>query len=261
MSLRSEIHEALDEVTPPSPRLARRAEAFVESQTRVRPRRAAPRRWSRPLRGSLGLIAAALMLVLLAGLVLAGRYWRDLHSTPQPVHTVTLQTLEHRPLYFQTLAPGTACPKTPITLYPDLGLAVGNGPVYFIDRNPASVSSWGSWEQLKFVYAPHSPGPVLIRGWDLQSNVAVAFAQDPLGPSGITASGRVLGTEVVVDKKVQKRSEAYFRDEGRSMTPHLYPLNTVMVGLPAGASGCVGLQMDGDDFTESFVIGWSDLGL
>jgi hypothetical protein len=262
MNLRAEIHEVLDEVAPDSPGLVARAEAHVNAQARNRSARQV-RRWARPLRGSLGLVAAALLVVLLAGIFFAGRWWRDTHALPQSVIQTTLTNLEHRPLLFPTIAPGAACPTSPIVLYPRGGLAIGDGPVYFIDRNPGSVSSWGSWQQLRFVYWATRGGIALIRGRDLGSNKAIAFAQDPLGASRITAAGANLGADQIVDKKVQRRSEAYFRDPGNSppQTPALFPLETVFVGLPAGASGCVGLQFDGPDFTQNFVISWSHSGL
>lgn len=142
-------------------------------------------------------------------------------------------------------------------------MAVGDGPVYFIDRNPGSVSGWGSWEQLRFAYLPPRNGIVLVRGWDVGSNKALSFVQDPLGPSRITAAGANLGQDELLDKKVQRRSEAYFVDPAHSANYYtsLFPLETVMVGVPKGASGCVGLQFDGPDFTENVVINWSDPGL
>jgi hypothetical protein len=263
MTLRTEIHEAIDEVTPPAPRLAWEAEALIDARTQQRHAAGLGPRWARPLRGSLGLVAVALLLVILAGVFVGGRYWRDLHAVPQPVHQQSLTDLEKKPVLFVNLEPGAACPASPIVVYPRGGLAIGGGPVYFIDRNPGSTTRWGSWQQLRFVYWATGPGVVLIRGWDLGSNRAVAFAQDPLGPSRITAAGRVVGTDQIVDKPVQVRTEAYFRDPGASppKIPALYPLETVMVGEPAGASGCVGLQFDGPNFTENFVISWSHTGL
>jgi hypothetical protein len=260
VTLRADIHEVFDEVAPPAPMLAWKAESYVSTQASMPPRRRI-RGWTRPLRGTLGFVAAALLLVLLAGVFLGGRYWRDLHAVPQPVHTPTLKDLEKRPLLFVNLEPGAECPTSPIKLTPG-GLAVGDGPVYFIDRNPGSESAWGSWQQLRFGYVDQGQGPgiVLMRGWDIGSNHAVAFAQDPLGPSRIIAAGQSLGSDQIVDKKVQRRSEAYFVDPAHS-PPGLYPLVTVMVGVPKGASGCVGLQFDHAHFTENFVISWSHIGL
>ena len=264
MSLRAEIHDAIDEVTPHAPMLRSKTASYVETETHRSSTLKQARTWTRPLRGSLGLIAAVLAIALFAGALLVGRYWHDLNSTPQPVvPPPALKSLEQRPVLWQALQPGAACPTSPIVLYPRNGLAVGNGPVYFIDRNPGSVSAWGSWEQLRFAYLPGSPGIVLIRGWDLGSNKAIAFVQDPLGPSRITAAGANLGQDQILDKKVQRRSEAYFVDPAHSASYYssLYPLETVMVGVPKGASGCVDLQFDGDDFTENLVISWSDAGL
>lgn len=264
MSLRAEIHDAIDEVTPPAPMLRSKARSYVDEQTR-RPSSWKPNRpWLKPLRGSLRLVAAALLLLLFAGALLTGRYWHDLHSTPQPVvPPPALKSLEKRPVLWQTLQPGAACPTSPINLQPGIGLAVGDGPAYFIDRNPAGDSAFGSWQQLRFVYLPRGPGVVLVRGWDLGSNKAIDFVQDPLGLSRITAAGANLGQDQILNKKVVRRSEAYFVDPAHSANYYssLLPLETIIVGDPNGASGCVGLQFDGPDFTENFVIAWSSSGL
>ena len=264
MSLRAEIHDAIDEVTPRAPTLRSKTASYVETETRRRSAWIPTRRWIRPLRGSLGLVAAALLLVLIAGAFFAGRYWRDIHTYRQPVVTQpTLKSLEQRPVLWSTLESGAACPTSPIALHSNVGLAVGDGPIYFIDRNPEGDSAWGSWQQLRFIYLPQHPGVVLVRGWDLGSNKAVAFVQDPLGPSRITAAGANLGQDEVLDKKVQRRSEAYFVDPAYAASYYrsIYPLETIVVGLPKGASGCVGLQFDGSDFTENIVISWFRAGL
>jgi hypothetical protein len=90
------------------------------------------------------------------------------------------------------------------------------------------------------------------------------FAQNPLGPSSITATGLVVGMDHLLGRTVQMRSEAVFPDYAHA-SPVAAGGNrgflTVMIGLPKGASSCVGLQFDGPGFTENVVIQWSGSGL
>src|SRR5207245_8953451 len=95
MSLRAEIHDAIDEVTPPAPMLASRVGAYVLAEDRVvrRPRLGT---WMRPLRGMAGVLAAALVVVLVAGRVVGGRGGRDGNRTvtrPMPINATQLKPL------------------------------------------------------------------------------------------------------------------------------------------------------------------------
>jgi hypothetical protein len=211
----------------------------------------------------LTVVSAALVVLLIAGLILSGRLWRDRNSPQPTISQAELKTLESRRLLYPALAPGAQCPLTPIALH-DPGLSVGDGPVYLVSTDVPVLTDWGGWAAYKFVYTAKTPGLVLMRAKDLQSNQPVAFVQYPLGPSGITATGRVVGTDRLLNRTVSTHSEAVFQDPG-----HTTPMNDqgnvpplyVMFGLPKGASGCIGLQIDGPDFTENLVVPLSGSGL
>jgi hypothetical protein len=144
------------------------------------------------------------------------------------------------------------------------GLVVGDGPVYLVSNDTPILTDWGFWATYKFVYAARVQGLVLIRARDLESNQPVVFAKNPLGPSGITAAGRVLGTDHLLNRTVPMYSEAVLQDPAHTapVDEHgtLPPL-TVMLGLQKGGSGCIGLQIDGPNFTETLVIRLSGYGI
>jgi hypothetical protein len=211
----------------------------------------------------LSIASAALLVLLIGGLVLSGWLWRDLNAPAPTFSQSELNSLERRDLHFATVARGAPCPLDPIILQ-DPGLAIGFGPVYLVSSDVPAVSEWGGWADYEFVYSATVPGLVLIRAKDLQTGKPVAFVQFPLGPSGITATGRVLGTDHLLNRRVSMRSEAVFQDPAH-MTPmgaqgKLPPLD-VMVGLQRGASGCLGLQIDGPNFTQNLVILLTGSGL
>jgi hypothetical protein len=263
MSLRSHIHHAIDDVAPPAPTLDRRIRAFVLSDAPDRKHLISRRqpRWVAPL----GLIAAALVLALVAGLFIGGRFWRTQNASPATVNQSELKSLEARPLKYPSVAAGAPCPKTPLTLNQTIGLVVGPGPVYLINFDVYEHGDWGYWVNLGFAYYPiDSSGPVLIRAKDLQGDAQVAFATYPLAPTAIDAAGPVLGTADVVNHRVQLRAEAVFPDPWHAKPidkngdlPDLY----VLLGMQQGSSGCIGLQVDGPNFTENFVITPAVLGL
>jgi hypothetical protein len=255
MSLRNQIHDAIDNVAPPAPTLERRIKAFVLSDERDRTH-LSPRpqpRWAAPL----GLIAAALVLALFAGLFVGGRFWRTQNAPPSTVGQNELKSLESRPLNYPLVASGAECPVTQPKLNQQIGMLIGDGPVYLGNGDIYEKGEWGYWVGLGFVYTPVlEPGSVLIRAKDLKSDAQVAFANYPLTPTGITAAGPVLGSTVVVDHRVQLRAEATFPDPWHVKPIDKkgdLPLLIVLFGMQSGSSGCIGFQIDGPGFTENFV--------
>jgi hypothetical protein len=211
----------------------------------------------------LSIVSATLVVLLVGGLILSGRLWRDLNPRAPGFSESELKSLESRQLHFPTVAPGNRCPLDPIILQ-DGGLAIGFGPVYLVSTDVPAASQWGGWAAFEFVYSATVPGLVLIRARDLQTGKSVAFVQFPLGPSGITATGRMQGIDHLLNRRVSMRSEAVFQDPAHT-TPmgtqgKLPPLD-VMVGVQRGASGCLGLQIDGPNFTQNLVVFLTGSGL
>ena len=254
MSLRSQIHHAIDDVAPPSPTLERRVKAAVLIGERER--RPARSRWVVPLRGTLGLVGVALLLALVAGLFIGGRFWRNENAPPSTVNQTELKSLESRPLNYPAVAAGTACPTTPLHLDPQIGMVVGDGPVYLSNGDIYEKNDWGFWVAIQLA-ANQNPGLVLIRARDLKSNAQVAFAKYPLEPTPMEAVGAVLGTSRVADHDVQMRAEAAVPDISQwPKSPELGSHVDViaLIGMQNGSSGCIGFQMDGAGFSENFVV-------
>lgn len=253
MTLRTQIHDAIDDIATPSPALAGRVKAFVVADDETRRRlRARPRSpWATRFRGTLVLVAAALVLTIVAGLFIAGRLWRNENLPSQTISQPELKSLESRALSFPIVAPGAPCPVTPVTLNDMWGLVIGSGPVFLVDREIDESGEWGYWVGLGFTSAGRTPGVVLIRARDLRADVQVAFANYPLAPTQVKAVGRVLGDARVVNHKVQLRTEAAFNDPALP-APH-NPELFVLFGVQQGSSGCIGFQVDGPGFSENFV--------
>ena len=258
MTLRHQIREAIDDVAPPAPTLDRRVRSFVlgddDARRQLRTRHRSP--WPMGVRIPAALVAAALVVVLIGGIVMGGRFWRNLNAPPSSVGPNALKTLESRPLNFPTLAPGAACPTTSPHLNQQIGMVLGDGPVYVGNGDIFEANDWGLWVAIGFA-ADYDPGLTLVRARDLKGSAGVAFAKYPLAPTPMTVAGSVLGTTHVVNHDVQMRSEAVVPD--RSAWPPYPKLGqhievVVLLGMQKGSSGCIGFQVDAAGFSENFVI-------
>jgi hypothetical protein len=266
MSLRTQIHHAIDDVAPPAPTLERRVVHYVFADDDARSRLASrPRqRWTRRFRGTLTLLAAAVVLTLVAGLFIGGRLWRTENQPPPAISQAELHSLESRPLSYPTVAPGAPCPTTPKTLGP-YGLVIANpgNPVGIYDTEIYQSTDWGQWIEIAVgysaTYAAAHPGLLLIRARDLHNSAEVVFANYPLAPTGISAVGPIVGEQHALDHNLKLRAEAAFRDWKHTQPidkqGHL-PELLVVVGLQKGSSGCIGFQIDGPGGTENLVVGF-----
>ena len=255
MSLRTQIHDAIDDVSPAAPTLERRVTSFVVGGERERKRPEWKQR--RRLVAPLGVIAVGVVLALVAGIFIGGHLSSKPNSPEPAVGQAELQALESRPVNYPAVAAGGPCPKSPEVLR-NFGMAFGDGPVFMANANWLQSTDWGAWYSLLFAYEWRQDGLVLVRARDLQSNAEVGFATYPLAPTGVVAVGAPVETVNAVGHKVQLRSGAAFRDP-----PHTAPMDSmgdlppllVLQGLQKGSSGCIGFQVDGPDFTENFVLG------
>lgn len=257
MSLRMQIHDAIDEIAPPAPALEQTVTDYVFAGQKAHCPRHGRWVWTRRLRGLTTLAAAALVVVLVSGLFVAGRIWRDLNAPAPTINQAALKGLESRPLQLPVVPSGAACPVTRAALNEKFGMVIGSGPVYLSDYEIGEKTDWGYWISLTFIYDARSPGLVLVRAMDLQGTGEMAFAQYPLAPTGVTAVGSVMGTDQVVNHRVTLRSEAVFQDAAH--TPAIgkqgkRPELIVLAGERVGGSPCVGFQFDGPGFTETFVV-------
>jgi len=269
MSLRAEMHAAIDEVAPPAPTLASRVEAFVladEMDRSARPYRGRP--VAMPFRGMVAVLAAALVVVLMAGFVLSGRIWRDWNNwanRPTPINHTLLKQLEARPLSLPIIATGAGCPLGPLVQTPHssgmgpLSYGDGLGPVYSEGSGQRYVTSWGTYILTSYVVVPNYSGLILIRARDLQTNQVLVFADYPLFDNfhpGMP-TGEMVGTDQLFDRPVQRYTELAIQPQNMFRDPAgWWPTAMMLQGFPTGASGCIGFQVDGADFTEQFVVSY-----
>ena len=273
MSLRAEINDALDEVTPPAPQLEFWVKGLLDDNARnkkVVARRVGRAQWPRSLRGVVTLVAAALVVVLMGGLILSGRIWRDLHTPPQTINQAELHNLESRPVQqLPVVLPGAMCPTSPLTDTSAHGEArvFGVGPVYATPfQSRAATTNWGTWTVLSLmVDTTKASRLILIRGMDLGTNAMVVFTRAPfhaIDQAGdAIPTGRVMGNQDVGGAREQLYSEqvivtsrAYPGTKGGD-----WPIFKGYMGYPKGAMGCIGFQIDGTNidgtnFTELVIV-------
>ena len=261
MTLRTQIRSAVDDVAPPAVDLERRVVTYMLADAKGRKSLAAQRSYRRsvPLRLPVRLVAAALLVALVGGVILAGRVWRDLNGAPANIDQHELKSLESRPLHFPVVAAGGACPDSAEHLEQQWGMVWGDGPVYVAGGNVFDATDWGEFGYLNVVYDVARVGLVVVRFKDLKADADIVTGQYPLSPSGISAAGPVIGQQLVSGHEVRLRSEAVFRDPWHTPTMgssgNLPPL-ILLVALQKGSSGCIGFQFDGPGgFSENFVIG------
>jgi hypothetical protein len=262
MSLRTEIRATLEEFAPAAPHLDQDVRATLRSLQRpMVVARSAPR-----LRVSLSLIAAAMVVALMGGLVLTGRLFMQSNAPAGPPHAINqreLKMLEGRALQLPTLAAGAACPEGPttdlLTDHHGPPLVFGAGPVY-ATRGGRTIDAWGTWAGVVMIVDPTVSGLLLVRARDLVTNQVVVFAADPesvdAGLGHPTLVGRIVGQRLdpVTHQFVDTYAEAVLDPTVRPDVPGTWPKPGAFVGIPKSASGCIGFQVDGADFTETYVV-------
>jgi hypothetical protein len=268
MSLRAEIHDALDEVTPPAARLEAQVTAFILDGARTKKfatRSHSRVHWTKRFRGVVTLLAAALVVLLMGGLILGGRLLREMYASPQTINQVELKKLEARQLKLPVVSPSAACPISQLTDVSGHGpnvLMRGQGPVYSESLGyNAATTDWGSWSSTALMVDPtKASGPILIRARDLQTNQMVVFALLPFSAAGVAGDGIPTGS-VIRNEVILGSTEKVYPEEVLD-TSHPYPgtkkgdwpLYKVFLGYPKSATGCIGLQIDGAGFTEVVVV-------
>jgi hypothetical protein len=257
VTLRNDIHSAIDEIAPPAPALAGRI-AYVASDVRRQighARLAGRGRWVAGLGRSGSLVAALLVVLLMASLVGGVRAWRDRSilnegPTAPSIDPVALAQLEAKPLRLTSLPLGADCQAGPSSV-----VDAGQGPVTVLGVDPAyavgswhgaTATTWGTYSDWLIATLPNLTGLVLVRGRDLEVNLPVVF----VGPH---SAGSTVGSDTIAGKTVPQRSEAVF-DAGRhdpavSGTSKwgMWPMSP---GVDKSESGCIAFQIDGPSFSE-----------
>lgn len=231
MSLRRDIHSAFEVITPPPGGMPERVVQTVlaEKNGRLRKERMVYR-----LRFSLALVAAVLLVAVAVAAIMT---WNSIHtanvSPAGGVHLSSLQELEARPFSVPAMRMSDPCVEGPF----DNNGRYGNGPAYGYGSSPTSTS-WGQFWQLRVAISNQVTGLVLIRGRDLKTQQKVLWrGEKAAGPVGDPTQPD-LRTEVVYD--MGSRASA-----GETLFP-------ITSALKAGHSDCVGMQIDGSSFTETF---------
>jgi hypothetical protein len=199
------------------------------------------------IRGALtALLVAATLTVLLAReaptFLLTARDRVFPLAAPIPTATAVptpsvADVLRSRPLRIPALAAGEACVATPAKeVTPDLGPALGDGPVYMVGYGTEGITSYyggredGGWYYLKTIWAapPNFHSVFLLRGRQVDGSNEARFSQDDTAtpdPQAVYSSEPVPG----------------------SMPSGWLPwVRYVRVRAP----GCYGIQVDGQTFSE-----------
>jgi hypothetical protein len=270
MSLRVQIHEAIDDVTLPAPALESKITALVFAERRrtpvlVRIRR--PSLWTPRFRGTATVIAALLVLALIAGLVFGGRLLRDLRSSPAPaINQGELKKLEARPLVaMPPMSASGECPVGPLSTDFIGNPAIGDGPMRTHIGMPSVYNTdWGRWNITYFVVSPTTKGLFLVRARDLQSGETVFFAGNISGVPDAQMGRSVFAGTIAGHDSVEGQSFPMFTElvvdasapSDWQKTTYKAPQWGAYVGYPKAAGGCVFFQVDYDGATETYVYGY-----
>ncbi len=247
MTLRADISSAYDEIVPASPALRSQIRILVGAERSAGPSSPHHGAWQRAIRGSVALVAALLVVLVVATLLIGGRVMQDwkafTRSTPAQNQPSELALLEARPMQLTQLHADDLCPETPLN-----GPYVGSVPVYIAGGSSVS-DPWGTYWYLAAVTDPTVTGLVLVRGQDLRTGQPVVFV-------GKWASGPVVGSDTLDGKLAPQHLDLLLdrRDP---------PLNTghagtftwgFTAGFAAGASGCTGWQVDTTGYPTMIIV-------
>ena len=237
------FHEALDaeDVAGPFQRLQLELEKSTGAVIRRRTRR------TLMTRQRLALLAAALVIVLLAGVIIGTRLVKPVAGVPAG-HSSTYQQevsqLLARPLALPHLTASDSCPDGPYT-----GSLIGGGPV-FGNGNGPTATSWGNYYNV-FYDTPLSKGPIVVRGQDLKVGSPVVFlgqyaVGNPYGRDDLSGSSQTLFTAIAFDTDHSTARKLTLQNP-----PGTFLEWDLIQGIKRGGSGCIGFQIDGLTFTET----------
>lgn len=238
------LHETLDSIDISGP--------FQRLQLELEKPGAARRLRGRRIfmtRNRMVLIAAALVLLLGAGVVLTARITSGLNhvgqTIPGGINQGAVAQLLSLPLTLPHVNASDQCQDGPYT-----GPFYGAGPVLGNGNGP-NPTAWGSYWDVFFYIPIDQKGPIVVRGEDLRTGVPVVF----LGEYGV---GAAYGTDVY-NGKTQVQFTAIAFDTAHPPTrsqlnnpPGAFGKWTATDGIKHGWTGCFGFQVDGPGFSEQF---------
>jgi hypothetical protein len=276
VTLRSEIHAAIDGVVVANPINRAQVLAVAAAERRAEPRRGARARAGRiggffnlTLQRSAPVAFALIVLLLLGTVLIGGRLLRERGSPTQPggIDQHVLDTLRARPLALPFSDSSAKCPGGLTgTIVHDGGTYswLGTGPVYLnggtayvngvVPVESLETTGSGQYFAATLIVDPSVSGPVLVRGLDTKSRAPLVFV-------GAYGAGQPVGTDNLAGRAVQLFREMAFesgvtapeRVAGSTYDPEgtagwgVWPFR---LGAPAGFSNCFGLQIDGTSFSE-----------
>lgn len=260
MTLRADITSAYDEIAPPPPHLEAqiRTSVFAEARVESRSRRRGP--WLASLRGTMALVAAMLVVLIVATVLIGGRVWHDwtiFNNRPAPagqIDPVQLAALEARPLHLPVVPAGGTCPVGPFTNL-EIGnvplIGFGSGPAYGTDSHSGPVTAWGSYYDVTLVTEPQVTGWLLVRGRDaVNHTIPVAYV-------GAYAAGAVIGTDTIDGVLVAQHAELLVdasHHPAATSGKSGWGIWRVRQGIQGNDwSGCTAFQIDGNGFSAVFV--------
>lgn len=236
MSLRTDIHSAIDVIAPPVIGMPERVVHHVQAEHVGRERRTS---MGHVWRATLALVAAALVVTVT---IVSVNAWKASHSGATPathVTQVTVPQLEARKLNLAVIGADAPCPVT---------AHIGS-----VDVNVAG-SAWsddaGRYWDLAAVTPESGTGPVVVRGRDLRTGRDMYFV-------GSWAHGPAVGTDVWDGATVTFHSELLLdpnhpthESAGPGMSKWTFTAGTP----PGGPAWCLGLQLDGANFSQTVVL-------
>jgi hypothetical protein len=256
MTLRADITSAYDEIIRAAPALRPQIRILVTAERNAGPSSRHLRGpWIRAVRGTVALVAALMVVLLVATLLIGGRVLQDWRAFTQPApardQPSELALLEARPIHLTLLQAGGSCPETPLNgpyggLFPS-GM-YGSGPVYIAGGSSVS-DPWGTYWYLAAVTDPRVTGLVLVRGQDLRTGQPMVFV-------GKWASGPVFGTDDLDGTVTPQHLDLVFdRRQPPLNTGHAGTFTWgFTAGLAAGASGCAGWQVDTTGYPTQIIV-------
>jgi len=201
-------------------------------------------------RNRMVLIAAALVLLLVVGVVLTARVTSGLRvgqPVPGGINQGAVAQLLSRPLALPHVNATDQCQDGPYT-----GPFYGAGPVIGNGDGP-NPTAWGSYWDVFFYVPIDQKGPIVARAEDLKTGAPVVF----LGQYGV---GAPYGSDVY-NGKTQVQYTAIAFDTAHPPTrsqlnnpPGAFGKWTAIDGTRHGWTGCFGYQVDGPGFSEQFFI-------